>query len=167
RAEIADPRRAGAEPGQQQEQPAFGRDRSGLGELPGRKQDRRQRDQDDHGADQGREIGVDALDADLGEDRGQGREHGGQKRPDLPGRKCLGGHVTLFRRSGARPFARARNPFQRRTCGPMDSGFSLRAPRNHGRASIPVFRQRRQRRDLDAFVDQRARFLGRGLAVDR
>src|SRR6185312_5821397 len=30
-----------------------------------------------------------------------------------------------------------------------------------------VIRQHRQRRNLDAFVDQRTRFLGRGLAVDR
>ncbi len=33
--------------------------------------------------------------------------------------------------------------------------------------SIPVVRQHRQWRHLDAFVDQRAGFVGRGLAVDR
>ncbi|MGY2984819.1 hypothetical protein ACVI1K_002166 [Bradyrhizobium sp. USDA 4508] len=57
----------------------------GLGELSGREQDGRQRDQHDHSADQGGEIGVDALDADLGEDRGQRGEDGGKERPDLPG----------------------------------------------------------------------------------
>ena len=50
----------------------------------------------------------------------------------------------------------------------MDSGLAPRgAPRNDERASIPIFRQGRQRRDLDAFVDQRACLVRRGLAVDR
>jgi len=45
----------------------------------------RERHQHDHGADQGGEIGVDALDADLGEDCGQRRKYGGQNSPELPG----------------------------------------------------------------------------------
>src|SRR5207244_6027065 len=36
-----------------------------------------------------------------------------------------------------------------------------------GPRSVAVFRQHRQRRYLDAFVDQRARLVGRGLAIDR
>src|ERR1700692_2836610 len=36
-----------------------------------------------------------------------------------------------------------------------------------GCASVAVVRQHRQRRYLDAFVDQSARFLRRSLAVDR
>src|ERR1700709_1572909 len=32
---------------------------------------------------------------------------------------------------------------------------------------VPVVRQHRQRRHLDAFVDQRTRFFRRGLAIDR
>src|SRR6202166_4186151 len=40
-------------------------------------------------------------------------------------------------------------------------------PRATANASVPVIRQHRQRRDLDAFVDQRARFVRRGFAVDR
>ncbi len=96
RAEIAEPRRAGAEPGQHQEDPALGRDRAGLSELTGREQDQRQADQHDDGADQGREIGIDVLDADLGEDRGQRGEHGGQQGPDQPGRKRVGAHQEVF-----------------------------------------------------------------------
>src|SRR5882757_1979934 len=36
-----------------------------------------------------------------------------------------------------------------------------------GSASVPVVRQHRQRGDFDAFVDQGAGFVGRGLAIDR
>ncbi len=36
-----------------------------------------------------------------------------------------------------------------------------------GGSLVPIFRQRRQRRDLDAFVDQRLGLFRRGLAVDR
>jgi hypothetical protein len=60
------------------------RDRSGIGELAGCEQDQRKTDQDDDGADEGRKVGIDILDADLGEYRGQRGEHGGKYRPDLP-----------------------------------------------------------------------------------
>src|ERR1700732_1090191 len=92
RAEIAQPRGAGAEPGKHQKDPALLRERPGIGELAGRKQDQRKADQDDDGADEGGEVGIDVLDADLGEDRGQGGEHRRQHRPDLPGGKGLGAH---------------------------------------------------------------------------
>ena len=38
--------------------------------------------------------------------------------------------IHKHRHSGARLLARARNPSHRDRCGPMDSGFALRAPRN-------------------------------------
>ena len=76
---------SGAETGKHQENPGLRRDRPGMAELAGGEQDQRERDQHDDGADQGRKIGVDALDADLGEDCGQRGENGGQDRPELPG----------------------------------------------------------------------------------
>jgi hypothetical protein len=45
--------------------------------LPGDAKDRAEAEQDDDGADERREVRVDVLDADLGEDRGQRREDGG------------------------------------------------------------------------------------------
>src|SRR6185437_15695660 len=45
------------------------------------------RDQDHDGADEGREIRIDVLDADLGKDCRERREHGGAERPELPGRE--------------------------------------------------------------------------------
>src|SRR5882724_4832665 len=57
----------------------------------------------------------------------------------------------------------AANPAESRAQTNQDGYVSgLMRPR-----SIPVVRQHRQRGDLDAFVDQRSRFVGRGLAVDR
>ena len=52
-------------------------------------------------------------------------------------------------------------------CAGNPSDFVIWKPRSLACGIIPVVRQHRQRRDLDAFVDQRARFVGRGLAVDR
>ena len=43
-------------------------------------------DDDDQRADQGREVGVDTLDADLGEDGGERGEGRRQDRPELPRR---------------------------------------------------------------------------------
>ncbi|MGY4288150.1 hypothetical protein ACVWXO_007370 [Bradyrhizobium sp. LM2.7] len=41
--------------------------------------------------------GIDVLDADLGEDRGQRRKAGGQERPDLPGGEQGGFHIIKIR----------------------------------------------------------------------
>ncbi|RXG86279.1 hypothetical protein EAS61_33860 [Bradyrhizobium zhanjiangense] len=43
---------------------------------------------------------------------------------------------ALSRHSGARRLARARNPFVRIACRPMDSGLALRAPRNDGSSAF-------------------------------
>jgi uracil-DNA glycosylase family 4 len=82
--EIAQPRCAGAQPRQQQEQISAAGNFRRILELPRGENNQRQ-DADHHdGADEGREIGVDVLDADLGEDRGERGEHRRQHGPKLP-----------------------------------------------------------------------------------
>jgi hypothetical protein len=82
--EIAQPGRAGGEPGEHEENPASGRDFRRILKAAICDQNAREHDNDDDRADEGREIGIDLLDADLGEDRRQRGEQGGKKRPSLP-----------------------------------------------------------------------------------
>src|ERR1700722_3344484 len=63
-----------------------------MAELAGREQDQRKTDQHDDGADEGRKVGIDVLDADFREYRGQGGEYRRQHRPDLPRRQRFGVH---------------------------------------------------------------------------
>jgi hypothetical protein len=53
--------------------------------LSGCCEDRAEAEQDDDGADERREVGIDTLDADLGEDRRQRGEYRGEYGPELPG----------------------------------------------------------------------------------
>ena len=84
RAKIAEPRRARRQPREEQEDQRAAR--QGVERLPlmRRCDDRREGADDDHCPDERREIRIDVGDADLGEDRRQRREDGGQYRPGLP-----------------------------------------------------------------------------------
>jgi hypothetical protein len=82
----------------------------------------------------------------------------------LPDRICFGLSILI-----------ARSVSDEAIQNGMWGSGSLRFARNDGNyvrgmtscASIPVVRQHRQRRDLDAFLDQLARLLRRGFAKDR
>ena len=56
-------------------------------EFAGHCQKKAERDDDHDGANEGGEIGIDVLDADLGKNRGERREDRRQHRPELPGRQ--------------------------------------------------------------------------------
>ena len=81
---VAQPRRAGGQPGQDEEQPAFPADLRdaalGVGEehhAPGHGHHH-------HGADGGGQVGVDAVDPHLGQDGGECGKYGGQKGKNKP-----------------------------------------------------------------------------------
>src|SRR5262249_6303702 len=120
-------------------------------------------------------IGVDAFDADLGEDRGQRREHGGEQRPELPG---VWAHEPIPAVIASNPSTLAARASPggsppKRLCAKAEAKQSRMDPgeeldcfvaallaMTEERASIAVFRQHRKRGHLDAFLDQRACFLG-------
>ena len=87
RAKVTQPRCAGAEPRQHQEQIGARGNLVRRLELPGHRQQKAERDDDHDGADESREIGVDVLDADFGKDGGERREQRREHRPALPGRE--------------------------------------------------------------------------------
>src|SRR6266404_4929605 len=74
RAEVADPGRAGGQRRQHEEERGLRRDLERALPLARRIDQRAQGERDDDGAQQRGEIGLDRLDAHLGEDRGQGGE---------------------------------------------------------------------------------------------
>src|SRR3954468_2056422 len=86
-AEVADPRPARSQAGEHEEQIAAPRNRSGWLPLASADENGAQHQQDDDRANEGREIGVDVLDADFGEDGRERRECGRQQRPQLPGQE--------------------------------------------------------------------------------
>ena len=65
-----------ARPDRARKQPRAPRNLRGLLPLTGDRDDAGQHAENDDGADQRREIGIDLRDADLGENRRQGSEHG-------------------------------------------------------------------------------------------
>jgi len=76
-------RSAGAERRQHQKQIGAAGDVGRILKLPCRGDDQCQHADDDDGANQSRQIGIDVLDADLGENRGQRRKDRRQNGPQL------------------------------------------------------------------------------------
>src|ERR1700681_3873385 len=77
RPKVADPRSARRQSGEDQEGPRLRLEIEGIAPLPGEEDEPREGDQDDDSPNERREIGFDALQADLGEDR---RERGEDRR---------------------------------------------------------------------------------------
>src|SRR6267142_857529 len=74
--EVADPRGAGGQPGQHQEEPRVRREGERVTPLAGGVHEPGEDDDDDGGANEGRQIGIDTLEPELGEDGGERRERG-------------------------------------------------------------------------------------------
>src|SRR6516165_2816651 len=137
-----------------------------MGELSCRVENQGKADEHDYRANEGGDVGIDILDADLGEDRGKRGEHGREHGPELPGRQGFRVHgAQLIPGLIATSEATKQSSYYRRRARRLDR-FALLAM-TVKTASIPVVRQHWQRRDFDAFVDQAAGLLRRGLAVDR
>src|SRR2546425_3695139 len=84
RAEVTDPRGAGGQPGQHQEEPGVRGERERVAPLARGVHEPGQHDDDDRRANEGRQIGIDTFEPELGEDGGERREHGGPERPVEP-----------------------------------------------------------------------------------
>lgn len=84
RPEIGGPRSTGRKAGEAEKQPGPAGNRQRRLPLPGDDDDDREHHKDDAGADQGRQIGGHAGDADLGENRRQRRKGGRKQRPEGP-----------------------------------------------------------------------------------
>ena len=84
---VAEPRRSGAKSRQDEEEIGSAADPAELLPFAGDEDNAGERDNDDDHPDQGGKIGIDALDADLGEDRRQRGEGRRAERPGLPTRE--------------------------------------------------------------------------------
>lgn len=89
RAEVADPRRAGGEGGQQQEGPGARRNEPRVGPGAALPRERPEHHHHHRGADERGEVRMHSLHTRLGEEGRQRREEGGEQRPEEP----LTGHV--------------------------------------------------------------------------
>ena len=84
---IAQPGGAGGQAGQDQEQPAFLTDGGDAALGVGQKHHAPGHEEDNAGSDGGGQVGIDAFNAHLGQNRGQRREHSGQQCQNEPHNK--------------------------------------------------------------------------------